>query len=76
MMTFKEAREKWTNLYPTTIPQELQLTINDWYNDRQICDDEKFPVFFQRLLNQTFPMYQELLRVQPGYAHYDWLVTM
>lgn len=21
-------------------------------------------------------MYQELLRVQPGYAHYDWLVTM
>lgn len=59
-----------------TIPQDLQLTINDWYNDREICDDEKFPVFFQRLLNQTFPMYQELLRVQPGYAHYDWLVTM
>lgn len=59
-----------------TIPPELQLTINDWYDDREICDDEKFPVYFQRLLNQTFPLYQELLRVQPGYAHYDWLVTM
>lgn len=58
------------------IPDDLQTTINSWYDFRYVCDDEQFPVFFQRILIRDYFQYQELLRLQPGYAHYDWLVTM
>lgn len=50
--------------------------INAWFDLRYVCDDDNFPRFFRRLLIQDYFQYQEMLRLQPGYAHYDWLVTM
>lgn len=58
------------------IPETLQTIINDWFDLRFVCDDDHFPRFFQRLLIQDYFQYDEMLRLQPGYAHYDWLVTM
>lgn len=63
-------------MYPTIIPEDLQETINEWFDLRHVCDDVRFPTYFKRQLLLLYPQYKELLRVQPGYAHYDWLVTM
>lgn len=54
---------------------DLQTTIFDWFQYREVCDDERFPVYFRRILLRDINAYNELLRVQPGYAHYDWLVN-
>lgn len=53
---------------------ELQTTINDWFQFREVVDDDKFAVYFKRVLNRDYNRYKELLRIEPGYAHYDWLV--
>ena len=51
MMTFLEMRTQNPNLYPSQIEQMDQEMINEWFDFRTICDDEKFPVFFKRYLN-------------------------
>lgn len=60
--------------YPETVPQDLQATILDWYQFREVCDDQKFPVFFERVLRKSMPRYNQLLRIEPGVSEYDWLV--
>lgn len=61
--------------YPEIITEDLQQTIFDWFQFRHICDDEKFGVFFTRLLEKDFEQYNQLLRIEPGIAQYDWLVS-
>lgn len=61
--------------YPEIIPQDLQGVIYDWYQYRYVCDDEKFPVFFTRLLLKDYRQYEQLVRIEPGVAQYDWLVS-
>lgn len=61
--------------YPEIIPQDLQGVIYDWYQYRYVCDDEKFPVFFTRLLLKDYRQYEQLVRIEPGVAEYDWLVS-
>lgn len=74
MMTFKEMRTRNHYLYPETIPADLRLVINNWFDYREVCDDDKFVTFFQRLLERDYKTYKELLRIEPGIAQYDWLV--
>ena len=38
------------------------------------AEDETFIRFFRNILNRDFPRYEELVRIEPGYAMYDWLV--
>lgn len=45
-----------------------------WYDDREVCDNNKFKTYFQRILYRDFGQYQQLLRVEPGVSKYDWLV--
>ncbi|MBR2554130.1 MAG: hypothetical protein IKE94_04630 [Aeriscardovia sp.] len=75
--TFKKVRETHTpgELYPTGIPEELQTTIANWFDSREVCgEDELFIRFFRNVLNRDFKRYEELIRIEPGYALYDWLV--
>lgn len=52
----------------------LQATILDWFQFREVCDDDKFPVFFTRVLKRDMTRYNQLLRIEPGISDYDWLV--
>lgn len=71
--------------FPETVDAALQTTIYDWFQFREVCDDEKFPAFFLRELNKDLRKYNELLRIQPGQSivfpdgrtrtvTYDWMV--
>lgn len=53
---------------------DLKATIFDWFQYREVTDEDRFNVYFNRVLNRDLPTYEELLRIQPGYAAYDWLV--
>ena len=72
--TFKEIINNGY-VYPSIIPQDLQATIYYWYQDRHVADDDKFPLWFTRLLLKDYKHYNELLRIEPGITQYDWLVT-
>lgn len=61
--------------YPTIIPPDLQAVIYDWYQFRHVCDNDKFGVMFSRLLRSDYEQYKQLLRIEPGIAQYDWLVS-
>lgn len=58
------------------IDDSLKETINDWFQYREVCDDDKFPVYFRRVLNRDYARYSQLLRLEPGVAEYDWLVEI
>lgn len=71
--------------YPLTVDQATQATILDWFQYREVCDDEKFPTFFERTLRMSMRKYNQLLRIEPGQllefpdgvtrtVTYDWLV--
>lgn len=60
-------------------------TIFDWFQYREVCDNDKFDTFFNRTLNKCWRKYQQLLRIQPGEevefedgvvrrVNYDWMV--
>lgn len=61
-------------MFPESVDDALRQTIFDWYQFREICDDEKFDVFFLRVLKENINRYNQILRIQPGIAEYDWLV--
>ena len=62
-------------MYPTTVTADLQKTIEDWFDDREIVDNDMFDIYFRRVLNRDYKRYKELLRIEPGVAKYDWLVN-
>lgn len=57
------------------VTDDLKQTIFDWFQYREVSDDEKFGVFISRVISRDYNAYREILRIQPGYARYDWLVT-
>lgn len=61
--------------YPEIIPLDLQELITEWYQFRHVVDDDKFTVFFDRMLKHDYHHYYELLRIEPGISEYDWLVS-
>lgn len=71
--------------FPSTVDEALQETILDWFKYREVCDDEKFPLFFRRELNASMRKYNQLLRIEPGQTlefedgterevTYDWMI--
>lgn len=60
--------------FPTSLDEATKQTIFDWYQYRYVCDDDKFNVFFNRVLNRDLPQYNQLLRLEPGISDYDWMV--
>lgn len=73
-MTYQEALENNPNLITADIDDVLKQAIYDWFYDWQIFDDAKFGAYFNRVLNRDYERYQQMLRIQPGEAKYDWLV--
>lgn len=61
-------------VYPGFISEDLRGLIDDWFGSRIVCDDDYFPLFFNRVLARDYKRYHEILRIEPGYAEYDWLV--
>lgn len=73
-MTYQEALENNPNLITADIDDVLKQTIYNWFYDWNICYDNKFQTYFNRVLTRDYPRYRQLLRIQPGEAEYDWLV--
>lgn len=61
-------------VWPDGVDSSLKQTITDWYTHREVCDNDKFPLFFKRKLTIALPRYNQLLRIEPGVSQYDWLV--
>lgn len=60
----------------------LQLVIYDWYRNRRVTSNKRFPLYFQRVLNADYSRYRQLLRIEAGRigdtgksTEYDWLIT-
>lgn len=71
--------------YPTTVDDPTKSLIHDWFQYREVCDNEKFNTFFNRTLNTSMRKYRQLLRIQPGevvefddgverVVTYDWMI--
>ncbi len=60
--------------YPEYVETAQQTVINSWFGDRIVCDDDKFPVYFNRVLARDYNRYTQLLRIEPGVSQFDWLV--
>lgn len=54
----------------------LNQTIYDWYKYRYLSfvDTDKFRDILRRTISVALPRYEQLLRIEPGVAEYDWLV--
>lgn len=75
MRTMKTYAEIVDSITLTPIIDEpTKQLIYDWFQFREVWDDEKFEATFNRQINRDYKAYLEMLRVQPGYAKYDWLV--
>lgn len=53
--------------------------IFDWFQDREVTNEAKFNIYFNRTLNRDLPQYYQLLRLEPGFdesgvSQYDWMV--
>ena len=71
--------------YPTIVDDPTKSLIFDWFQYREVCDNEKFNTFFNRTLNASMRKYRQLLRIQPGElvefddgeirpVTYDWMI--
>lgn len=71
--------------FPATVDTALKQTIFDWFQFREVNDNEKFPVFFNRELSISMRKYLQLLRIEPGQTltfpdgtsrvvTYDWMI--
>ena len=74
MMTFAEMIATGTVVYPSEVDSAFKATVFDWFQDREVSDDTKFPIYFKRVLDRDFARYRQLLRIEPGVSNYDWLV--
>lgn len=62
-------------MFPAYLNQDLIETIEEWFDAREVVDDDMFDIYLTRVLNRDYGRYMELLRIEPGYARYDWLVN-
>lgn len=64
-----------TSVYADTpdIDEATQALLYDWYQDRIVCDDKKFPEFYRRKLMRCESQYRQLLRLE--HSEFDPLVA-
>lgn len=78
-MTFSEVNQEqiYSDLATRgiTVSDDLKQTIADWFNLREVVDDDNFPTFFKRKLSNDYFRYIQLLRIEPNVSEYDWLVS-
>lgn len=60
--------------FPDTIDTATQELIKEWFQFREVADNQKFIVWFNRSLNLNYPYYRQLLRIDPSVSYYDWLI--
>lgn len=60
--------------FPTDIDEPTQELIKEWFQYRQVADNNKFIPWFNRSLNLNYPYYRQLLRIDPTVSNYDWLI--
>lgn len=60
--------------FPTDIDKPTQELIKEWFQYRQVADNNKFIPWFNRSLNLNYPYYRQLLRIDPTVSNYDWLI--
>lgn len=83
--TYNQMLEKGVVRFPTSVDEALQSTIQEWFGDREVCDEQQFPNFFFRTLSMSMRKYSELLSIEPGQPFidndgnlrtvtYDWLI--
>lgn len=79
MMKFSEVNKEYIygNLADrgVIISEDLKTVIDEWFNLREVVDDDNFNTFFERVLYNDYFRYIQLLRLEPGVSEYDWLVT-
>ena len=52
MMTFQEMMEKNPQMYDgLPIDEGTQSALLDWFQFREVCDDDRFTVYYRRKLN-------------------------
>lgn len=62
--------------FPTDIDEPTQELIKEWFQYRQVADNNKFIPWFNRSLNLNYPYYRQLLRIDPTVSDYDWLIEI
>lgn len=66
------------NLITVSITETLKNEITEWCGDLEVCDNDKFKLYFNRILNRDYPRYCEKLRWEVRTAdnapRYDFLV--
>ena len=84
-MTYKEMIEKGLVEFPLTVDDATKSLIYDWFQFREVNDNQKFPLMFKRELARSMRKYNQLLRIEPGQlvqfddgvyrtVNYDWLI--
>lgn len=80
--TFAEMVAETQNLYDSEVDQATKDAIFDWFQFRRVTDNERFPVYFRRIMRRDYSRYKQLLRIEAGKTgdtgvatNYDWLVT-
>lgn len=81
-MTFQEMIETGATLYPDEVDEATRRIIQEWFQFRYVTDNDRFPVYFHRVLLRDYSRYKQLLRIEAGKqgdrgieTSYDWLVT-
>lgn len=70
---FLQGAEISTLFEGTTIDEATQQAVYNWFKFRKVCDNEKFQLFFNRLITAHSEQYYSLVRVQS--IKFDPLVT-
>ena len=70
---FLQGEEISTLFEGTTIDEATQQAVYNWFKFRKVCDNEKFQLFFNRVVTAHSEQYYSLVRVQS--IKFDPLVT-
>ncbi len=60
--------------FSDNIDEPTQELIKEWFQYRQVADNNKFISWFNRSLKLNYPYYRQLLRIDPTVSDYDWLI--
>lgn len=83
--TFQEIINEVPDLYVDTEAEfdtAFQNAVYDWYRYRRVTSNNRFPLYFQRVLSRDYSRFRQLLRIEAGKigdsgrpTNYDWLIN-